>query len=240
MPFIEGHFLNPTIDTQHSMKAKSYGLTDLAQLQKDLKKQAEARAQAEKAAKAQQALEQRMSNEFLSEVRGVTPIKSKDRYLHPTTQIEPAVRAHSDHEEKHAQHRERHNRKSDQFDARHLRDDENGTYLRKGIPDTLLKKLQKGAWEIAARIDLHGKTVEEARIATSAFLYQSVQQNHRTVSIIHGQGFNSDNNDATLRSHVKNWLVQNPNVLAFCHAPKNAGGHGAVVVLLHQDKPKTA
>ena len=56
------------------MKAKSYGLTDLAQLQKDLKKQAEARAQAEKQAREQQALEQRMSSEFLNEVRGVNRV----------------------------------------------------------------------------------------------------------------------------------------------------------------------
>ena len=145
------------------MKAKSYGLTDLAQLQKDLKKQAEARAQAEKQAREQRALEQRINSEFLNEVRGVTPIKQKDRYIHPTRDLpEPTVRVHSDHEEQHAQQRQQHNRKSDQFDARHLRDDENGTYLRKGIPEALLKKLQKGAWPISSRIDLHGKTVEEA------------------------------------------------------------------------------
>ena len=222
------------------MKAKSYALTDLAQLQKDLKAQVKAREQAEKEAKAKQAHEQRMSNEFFNEVRGATPIKQKDRYIHPTRALpEPIVRVHSTHEEQQAQQRKQHNRKSDQFDARHLRDDENGTYLRKGIPDALLKKLQKGAWPINARIDLHGKTVEEARIATSAFLYQSVNQSQRVVSIIHGQGFNSDNNEATLKTHVKNWLVQNPHVLAFCTAPKDAGGHGAVIVLLHQDRPKT-
>ena len=223
------------------MKAKSYGLTDLAQLQKDLKKQAEARAQAEKQAREQQALEQRMSSEFLNEVRGVTPIKPKDRYIHPTRHLpEPTVRVQHDHEEQHAQQRQQHNRQSDQFDTRHLRDDENGTYLRKGIPEALLKKLQKGAWPISSRIDLHGKTVEEARIATSAFLYQAIQQSQRVVSVIHGQGFNSADNQATLKSHVKNWLVQNHHVLAFCHAPKDAGGHGAVIVLLHQDRPKQA
>ena len=223
------------------MKAKSYGLTDLSQLQKDLKKQARDRAQAEKEAAAKRTAEQRMNNEFMHEMRGVTPIQQKDRFIHPTSHIEPIVRqsaAQLQKEEQRKQHIERHNRHSDHFDARHLRDDENGTYLRKGIPEALLKKLQKGAWEVTARIDLHGKTVEEARIATSAFLYQAIQQNQRVVSIIHGQGFNSENNESTLRQHVKNWLVQNHQVLAFCHAPKNAGGQGAVMVLLHQDRPK--
>ena len=222
------------------MKAKSYALTDLAQLQKDLKAQVKAREQAEKEAKAKQAHEQRMSNEFFNEVRGATPIKQKDRYIHPTRALpEPIVRVHSTHEEQQAQQRKQHNRKSDQFDARHLRDDENGTYVRKGIPDALLKKLQKGGWDVSARLDLHGKTVEEARIATSAFLYQSVSNNARVVSIIHGQGFGSANGEATLKTHVKNWLAQNTSVLAFCAAPKNDGGHGAVMVLLHQEKNKT-
>ena len=114
-----------------------------------------------------------------------------------------------------------------------------GTYLRRGVPETLLKKLQKGGWDVSARLDLHGKTVEEARIATSAFLYQSVSNNARVVSIIHGQGFGSANGEATLKTHVKNWLAQNTSVLAFCAAPKNDGGHGAVMVLLHQEKNKT-
>lgn len=223
------------------MKAKSYGIADLAQLQKDLKAQVKAREEAEKQARAAQAQAQSMSREFLNEVRGVTPIQPKDRYIHPARAVpEPVVRPRDDQAERHEQKRQQHNRKSDQFDARHLRDDENGTYLRKGIPDALLKKLQKGAWEIGSRIDLHGKTVEEARIATSAFLYQALQQQQRVVSIIHGQGFNSADNEATLKSHVKNWLVQNHHVLAFCHAPKEAGGHGAVMVLLHQDRPKNS
>ncbi|MCE1160374.1 MAG: Smr/MutS family protein, partial [Burkholderiales bacterium] len=105
------------------------------------------------------------------------------------------------------------------------------TYLRRGIPETLLKKLQKGAWAVSARLDLHGKTVEEARIATSAFLYQATSQSQRVVSIIHGQGFGSANGEATSKSHVKNWLVPNAHVLALCTAPKTGGGRGAVMIL---------
>jgi DNA-nicking Smr family endonuclease len=188
-----------------------------------------------------------MANEFLNEVRGVTPIKSKERYIHPPTASEPPEHILKKRAqaagltEKQAQNKElkrNHNKASDQFHANHLRDDELGTYLRKGIPETLLKKLQKGGWDVASRIDLHGKTVEEARIATSAFLYQAVSQSQRVVSIIHGQGFGSANGEATLKTHVKNWLIQNTHVLAFCPAPKTDGGHGAVMVLLHQDKHK--
>ncbi len=236
------------------MKPKSLSLADLGQLQKALEQEAKARAQLEKEQAAQRAQQSRMSNEFLNEVKGVTPIKQKERYIPSGADIAAQLFAKneqvlkkrlqaeglSEKQVKQTEHKRTHNKASDQFDAHHLRDEELGTYLRKGIPDTLLKKLQKGGWEVAARIDLHGKTVEEARIATSAFLYQSISLSHRVISIIHGQGFGSASGEATLKTHVKNWLVQNAAVLAFCPAPRNDGGHGAVMVLLHQDKIKPA
>ena len=228
------------------MKAKSYSLADLAQLQKALEQEAKERARVEKEQAAQRAQSSRMSNEFSNELKGVTPIKAKDRYLHPTTNVgslneqtqkkRQQAEGATDKQVKKKEHKTAHNKASDQFHANHLRDDELGTYLRRGIPETLLKKLQKGGWDVSARLDLHGKTVEEARIATSAFLYQAASQSQRVVSIIHGQGFGSASGEATLKTHVKNWLVQNPQVLAFCAAPKTDGGHGAVMILLHQEK----
>ena len=230
------------------MKAKSYSLADLAQLQKALEQEAKERARIEQEQTAQRAQQSRMSNEFLNEVKGVTPIKAKARYIHPPkTTLPPEhvlkkrqqAAGETEQVKKQNSHKRTHNQASDQFDAQHLRDDEVGTYLRRGVPETLLKKLQKGGWDVSARLDLHGKTVEEARIATSAFLYQSVSNNARVVSIIYGQGFGSANGEATLKTHVMNWLAQNTSVLAFCAAPKNDGGHGAVMVLLHQEKNKT-
>ena len=178
------------------MKAKSYSLADLAQLQKALEQEAKERARIEQEQTAQRAQQSRMSNEFLNEVKGVTPIKAKARYIHPPkTTLPPEhvlkkrqqAAGETEQVKKQNSHKRTHNQASDQFDAQHLRDDEVGTYLRRGVPETLLKKLQKGGWDVSARLDLHGKTVEEARIATSAFLYQSVSNNARVVSIIHGQ-----------------------------------------------------
>ncbi|MBS1174272.1 MAG: smrA [Burkholderiaceae bacterium] len=230
------------------MKAKSHSLADLAQLKKAIEQEAKERARIEQEQAKQRAQQSRMSNEFLREVQDVAPIKAKDRYIHPPkTNLPPEhvlkkrqqAAGETEQVKKQSIHKRTHNQASDQFDAQHLRDDEVGTYLRRGIPDTLLKKLQKGAWAVSARLDLHGKTVEEARIATSAFLYQAASQSQRVVSIIHGQGFGSASGEATLKTHVKNWLTQNTSVLAFCAAPKNDGGHGAVMVLLHQEKSKT-
>ena len=38
--------------------------------------------------------------------------------------------------------------------------------------------------------------------------------------------------EAVLRRLTRNWLTQHPQVLAFCAAPPQAGGDGAVVILL--------
>ena len=211
------------------MKAKSYGLADLTQLQKALKHEAKAREAEQLAQKNQAAAQSRMSNEFKTAVKQVTPLKSKNHFIHPPRDlklpdIKPAMVNKKPHKDK----------LSDGFDARHLRDDDLGTYVRKGIPESLLKKLQKGDWPIDLRMDLHGRTNEEARIATSAFLYRALSEQARVVSIIHGQGFGSQTGHAVLKQSVRNWLVQNDNVLAFCAAPANAGGHGAVLELMHR------
>ena len=215
--------------TEPPMKAKSYGLTDLTHLQKALKQEAKAREEEQLAQKAQAATRSLMESEFKSAVKQVTPLKNKNRYIHPVRDhklpdIKPAMVTKKPHNDK----------LSDGFDARHLRDDELGTYVRKGVPESLLKKLQKGDWPIDLRMDLHGQTSEEARIATSAFLYRAINDNARVISIIHGQGFGSQTGHAVLKQSVRNWLVQNNSVLAFCAAPAPLGGHGAVLVLLHR------
>ncbi|MGL4766776.1 MAG: Smr/MutS family protein [Formosimonas sp.] len=210
------------------MKAKSYGLADLAQLKKTL--DAEQRiVEQQRAAQKQAAQRQQMlASEFAQAVTQVTPLKKSNTVVHPPRKVklpEPPRVAPVAPPVK--------DTLSDGFDARHLRDDELGTYLRQGVPDALLKKLQKGFWPIDLRLDLHGKTAEEARIATSAFLYQAASHKARVISIIHGQGYGSTLGHAVLKQSVRNWLVQNNHVLAFCAAPAAAGGHGAVLILLN-------
>lgn len=211
------------------MKAKSYGLADLTSLQKALKHETAQREAEKLAKKAQTDAQTRLENEFKAAVSHVTPIKDKKVFIHPPREHKlPEVKRNT------TPKTAMKDKLSDGFDARHLRDDDMGTYLRKGIPEALLKKLQKGDWPIDLRIDLHGKSNEDARIATNAFLYRALNENARVVSIIHGQGFGSQTGHAVLKQSVRNWLVQNNGVLAFCAAPSNAGGQGAVLVLLHR------
>ena len=211
------------------MKAKSYGLADLNLLKKDLEQELLAREQAALAQKAAKQREQALASEFATAVKGITPLKTSPKYIHPPREVKlPELK-----KPRPAATTKAKDDLSDGFDARHLRDDELGIYVRQGVPDALLKKLQQGFWPIALRLDLHGKTAEEARIATSAFLYQAQNSKARVVTIVHGQGHGSKTGEAVLKQNVRNWLVQNHNVLAFCAAPAKAGGHGAVLVLLH-------
>lgn len=105
-------------------------------------------------------------------------------------------------------------------------------YAKSGIQNKLLRSLQKGQLEIAAKIDLHGLTIEEANIALQKFLTKSLEQNLRLISIIHGKGSHSTNNKITLKSAVNEWLRQSPYILAFCSAQPRDGGAGASYVLL--------
>ena len=51
--------------------------------------------------------------------------------------------------------------------------------------------------------------------------------------MIHGKGYGSVSGQPVLRNHVRSWLMQRDEVLAFCDAPAGAGGNGAVVILLN-------
>lgn len=142
-------------------KAKSYALTDLAQLQKDLKAQVKARDQAEKGRKPNKAHEQRMNSEFLNEVRGATR-SSQSRYI---TDTRPA-RTHCARPQARTENNKRNNANgtipTNQTNLTHA------TYVMTKMEPIYARhsrraaeKTAKGAWPINARIDLHGKTVEE-------------------------------------------------------------------------------
>jgi len=50
--------------------------------------------------------------------------------------------------------------------------------------------------------------------------------------VVHGKGLRSPGREPVLKGKVQRWLAQRDEVLAFCEAPKNQGGSGAVLVLL--------
>ncbi|OTG62570.1 DNA mismatch repair protein MutS [Acinetobacter sp. ANC 3903] len=76
-------------------------------------------------------------------------------------------------------------------------------------------------------VDLHGCTVEEARVAVLQIIQMTKDENQNVIKIVHGKG-----PEAILKTYVNGWLRQHRDVLAFVSAPENQGGTGAVLVLL--------
>lgn len=106
------------------------------------------------------------------------------------------------------------------------------SFLRNGLNNMTLRKLRRGQWPVQDSIDLHGLTSDEARGMLANFLNHALSGNYRCVNVIHGKGWRAEGGEGILKIRVRHWLTQHPQVLAFCEAPANAGGGGAVWVLL--------
>ena len=120
-------------------------------------------------------------------------------------------------------------------DEYHPADHETGEELcfaRPGLQHKALRKLRRGQFRVSVELDLHGMTVPVARQALAEFLQQCRASNRRCVRIIHGKGNGSHNRGPVLKTMVNRWLQQRDEILAFCSAPPNDGGTGAVYVLL--------
>ena len=106
------------------------------------------------------------------------------------------------------------------------------TFVRRGLGSDILMKLRRSHWVIQAVIDLHGMTATEAHDALADFLLDARSRGLRCVRVIHGKGLTSPNREPILKGKVRRWLSQWDDVLAYCEAPRHAGGSGAVVALL--------
>ena len=103
-------------------------------------------------------------------------------------------------------------------------------YLSNGLSRLTLRKLRRS--NVQDSLDLHGHTVDAARMLLQQFLFNATQHQLRCVRVIHGKGMNSPDGHAVLRTLARSWLTQHPQVLAFCATPPESGGGGAVLILL--------
>ena len=105
-------------------------------------------------------------------------------------------------------------------------------FARPGLQRRELRRLQRGRHAVQDQLDLHGLFVSEAERAVLQFVERSRERGLRCVRIIHGKGRSSAKGRPVLKAVVDRWLRRCDGVLAFCPAPDNAGGTGAVHVLL--------
>jgi DNA-nicking Smr family endonuclease len=108
-----------------------------------------------------------------------------------------------------------------------------------GVDRRTADRFRRGQMPIAARLDLHGMTQDEAHRALDRFLVQADEQGKRCVLVITGKGFRraADRSDGVLRAAVPRWLNEAPNrarLLAVAPAAARDGGSGALYVLLRR------
>ncbi|MGF1739066.1 DNA endonuclease SmrA [Photobacterium satsumensis] len=115
--------------------------------------------------------------------------------------------------------------------AKMVRPDDMLEFKRDGVQEGVFRKLRLGKYDINARLDLHRKTLKEARDEVLHFLRQCQRLDIRTVIIVHGKGEKS-NPPALMKSHVATWLEQISDVMCFHSALRQHGGNGAVYVML--------
>lgn len=105
-------------------------------------------------------------------------------------------------------------------------------FYRPGIQNKVLRNLRNGKYNVEAILDLHGKTVREARATLNEFLFECNKRGIRVALIIHGKG-HSDM--PVLKNKLNNWLRQTEQVLAFCSAIYRDGSTGALYLLLKSE-----
>jgi DNA-nicking Smr family endonuclease len=108
------------------------------------------------------------------------------------------------------------------------------------IDRRLKQRLARGQIEIDGRIDLHGRTLNEAHAALLRFLHRAQGEGLRTVLVITGKGGpDPERGRGVLRRQVPLWLTL-PDLRAYVLAVEEAhvahGGAGALYVRLRRGR----
>lgn len=106
------------------------------------------------------------------------------------------------------------------------------SFARSGLQQKRLHQLARGKFPSEAKLDLHGKTSDQAKLMLEEFLTTCFAQHCRVVRVIHGKGQHQKSSQAILKNKVYGWLMECNEVLAFCSCQPRDGGTGALYVLL--------
>ncbi len=162
---------------------------------------------------------------------GVRPVKGKERVLTSHTESREKQPPESDHVSSS-------NVKHDHPTSFH--DSRAGNIVSLGDTSRVDRKLadtvRKGKYPIDIRLDLHGKTREQAENLVIATLERAYMQGRRCVLIITGKG--GVLQGGVLQNEVPRWLSESriaPLVLFYDYAQPKDGGKGALYVLLRRN-----
>lgn len=102
-----------------------------------------------------------------------------------------------------------------------------------GVQNAVFNKLKRDGYGVEASLDLHRKTVKEAREMLFTFLSTASAKSQRCVLLSPGKGEYSKT-PGRLKSYVAAWLVAHTEVIAYCSAQRHHGGVGSVYVLVRK------
>lgn len=114
---------------------------------------------------------------------------------------------------------------SDSFEP-YLAEDGPIRYIRDDAEKCLLKQLRSGHFYPEITLDMHGLTQEEAKLELGALISCCKKEGLYCCSVMHGVG------KYILKKQVPLWLAQHPDIVAFHQAPREFGGHGALLILI--------
>ena len=98
-------------------------------------------------------------------------------------------------------------------------------------------KLERGLIRPEVKLDLHGKTLSEAKKSLSHFIKTSINNNIRCVLVITGKKKTMNGSRGVIRENLPIWLKENElfnYVLFHCYAIKKDGDDGARYILLRK------
>ena len=109
-----------------------------------------------------------------------------------------------------------------------------------GLDRRTARRLKRGQLPVEARLDLHGRTQEQAHDALRDFIQESRMARRRCVLVITGKGSVASGQGGVLRQMVPRWLNEpalRRHIVAITNAPESSGGAGALYVLLKSREP---
>ena len=98
-------------------------------------------------------------------------------------------------------------------------------------------KLERGLIRPEIKLDLHGKTLSEAKKALSHFIKTGIDNNIRCILVITGKKKTLSGSKGLIRENLPLWLKENElfnYILFHCYAIKKDGDDGARYILLRK------
>jgi DNA-nicking Smr family endonuclease len=105
------------------------------------------------------------------------------------------------------------------------------------INKRMKSKLERGLIRPEIKLDLHGKTLSEAKTLVLQFIKSSVNNNIRCILVITGKKKTLNGSKGLIRENLPLWLRENElfnYILFHCYAIKKDGDDGARYILLRK------